>query len=132
MKGLITYFFFKKQAFSTMLMPSTLQSTSSSLSVRRIFLMVVPCFRVVVDPFTFKLLIRLTVSPSFRVLPLASLTFDTSMVTNVGPLTRPCLNPLQKEAGHAIQKSPAIKPGKYHVLGSYRKKSARSLDPLNP
>ena len=42
--------------------------------------MVMPCFKVVVDPFTFKLFISVTESPSISVLPLLSFTFDVSNI----------------------------------------------------
>jgi len=40
--------------------------------------MVIPCFKVVVDPFTFKLFISVTESPSISVFPLLSFTLDVS------------------------------------------------------
>lgn len=73
------YLFFKNSVFSTMLMPSILQSTSPSSSVRRIFFTSVPCLRVTPPPFTFRLLMRVTLSPSLRVLPLLSFTIDSAM-----------------------------------------------------
>lgn len=45
--------------------------------------MVMPCFKVVVDPFTFKLFISVTESPSTNMLPLLSFTFAVSNIMGV-------------------------------------------------
>src|SRR5690606_26016825 len=52
--------------------PSILQSISWSLSTRRMFLTLVPILSVPPEPFSFRSLMMVTVSPSCRMAPLAS------------------------------------------------------------
>src|SRR5690606_481146 len=70
----LCYAFLRNSVRSTTFILLTLQSTSSSSSVKRIFLITVPFFIVNDDPFTFRLFITTTESPSFKGLPLQSLT----------------------------------------------------------
>jgi len=59
--------------------PSILQSMSWSPSTSLIFLTLVPTLTIKADPFTFKSLITITVSPSFNTFPVVSLiTFPST------------------------------------------------------
>ena len=58
-----------------MLILLILQSISSALSVKRMFFTVVPLLIVVEVPLSFKSLVNFTVSPSFKMFPLATFTF---------------------------------------------------------
>ena len=65
-------YFFRKQVFRTMLLPSILQSTSSGLSVRRMLFTFVPRLMTIDEPLTFRSLITVTASPSRSSAPLLS------------------------------------------------------------
>lgn len=64
--------FFKNSVLRTMLLPLMRQSTSAVSSVSLIFFTTVPLLRTREDPFTLRSLMRVTLSPSFKIAPLLS------------------------------------------------------------